>query len=53
MKKAMIVRGGWDGHDPVETTDRFAAMLRAHDFDVQIYDTLDPSVILTRCWRST
>lgn len=42
MKKAMIVRGGWDGHDPVETTDRFAAMLRAHDFDVQVYDTLDP-----------
>ena len=42
MKKALILRGGWDGHDPVETTDRFAVMLRTHDFDVQIYDTLDP-----------
>ena len=42
MKKAMILRGGWDGHDPVKTTDRFASMLRQHDFDVQVYDTLDP-----------
>lgn len=42
MKKALILRGGWDGHDPVQTTDRFAAMLRAHDFDVQINDSLDP-----------
>ena len=42
MKKALILRGGWAGHDPVVTTDRFAAMLRKHDFDVQVYDSLDP-----------
>ena len=28
MKKAWIIRGGWPGHDPVNTTDRFASLLR-------------------------
>lgn len=41
MKKAWIIRGGWPGHDPVTTTDRFAAMLRKQAFDVSVFDTLD------------
>ena len=41
MKKAWIIRGGWPGHDPVNTTDRFAAMLRGQGFETCIFDTLD------------
>lgn len=36
MKKVLIFRGGWDGHEPVETTEIVAAALRAEGFDVQI-----------------
>ncbi len=42
MKKAWIIRGGWDGHEPVATSERFARMLRAHDFEVTIFDTQEP-----------
>ena len=41
MKKAWIIRGGWPGHDPVNTTDRFAAMLRGQGFETCVFDTLD------------
>lgn len=35
-KQALIVRGGWDGHMPVETTDLFIPFLRDNDFDVRV-----------------
>lgn len=41
MKKALIVRGGWDGHEPMLVSERFARMLRAEDFEVEISDSLD------------
>ena len=41
MQKALIFRGGWDGHEPVQVSERFAGLLRKHDFAVDIYDTLD------------
>lgn len=41
MKKALIFQGGWDGHEPVPVSARFAEMLRKHDYEVQITDTLD------------
>ena len=41
MKKALIVRGGWDGHEPMLVSERFAKLLREHDFEVEISDTLD------------
>lgn len=41
MRKALIVRGGWDGHEPRQTTDIFAPILRAEGFDVEISETMD------------
>ncbi|MFC5502900.1 ThuA domain-containing protein [Lysinimonas soli] len=33
---ALIVRGGWDGHEPEQTTDSFVPFLEANDFTVRI-----------------
>ena len=41
MKKALIVWGGWDGHEPKLCADIFAPLLREHGFDVEVSDTLD------------
>ena len=41
MKKALIVWGGWDGHEPGPVSTRFAEMLREHGFEVKVSDTLD------------
>ena len=41
MKRALLVRGGWPGHQPVEMGDLLAEQLRRHDFEVTISDTLD------------
>jgi len=35
-RRALVVRGGWDGHMPVETTDLFIPFLEAHDFAVRV-----------------
>lgn len=40
-KKALIVRGGWDGHEPVQVSELFKSILQDHHFDVEISDTLD------------
>ncbi|QIZ97748.1 ThuA domain-containing protein [Leifsonia sp. PS1209] len=37
-RKALVVRGGWDGHMPVETTDLFIPHLEANEFEVRIED---------------
>ncbi|MFJ3385128.1 MULTISPECIES: ThuA domain-containing protein [unclassified Curtobacterium] len=39
QRQALVVRGGWDGHQPVETTDAFVPFLREHGFDVRIEDS--------------
>ncbi|MBT2501326.1 ThuA domain-containing protein [Curtobacterium sp. ISL-83] len=36
QRQALVVRGGWDGHQPVETTDLFIPFLRDHGFDVRV-----------------
>ena len=41
MKKALIVWGGWEGHEPKQCTDIFAPLLRARDYEVTLSDTLD------------
>ncbi|MEY4406649.1 MAG: hypothetical protein RL345_1115 [Chloroflexota bacterium] len=41
MLKALIVRGGWAGHEPIETSERVAASLREAGVHVEISDTLD------------
>jgi uncharacterized protein len=41
MKKAIIVQGGWDGHEPVLVSEIFKGVLLKEGFQVEIYDTLD------------
>ena len=41
MKKALIVWGGWDGHEPKPCADIFAPLLRHENFDVDVSDSLD------------
>jgi type 1 glutamine amidotransferase len=41
MKSALMVWGGWDGHEPVQVSQRFARLLREKGFDVEVSDTLD------------
>ncbi|MFD7137517.1 ThuA domain-containing protein [Streptomyces sp. NPDC059894] len=38
-KAALVVRGGWDGHQPVEATDLFVPHLKAHGYEVRIEDS--------------
>ena len=41
MKSALIVWGGWDGHEPKQCVDIFAPYLREQGYQVEIADTLD------------
>ncbi|MCL6604795.1 MAG: ThuA domain-containing protein [Paenibacillus sp.] len=41
MKKALIVWGGWNGHDPEQVADVFAGILRHEGFEVEISNTLE------------
>jgi len=36
LKRALVVRGGWDGHMPVETTNAFIPFLQEHGFEVRV-----------------
>ena len=40
MKKAWIIWGGWDGHEPQLVANRFARILRANGYEVDIFDDL-------------
>ena len=39
MKQALVVRGGWDGHQPVETTNFFIPFLEANGFKVRVEES--------------
>ncbi len=39
MKKVLIFRGGWDGHEPNLVSERFACVLRNHGYQVDIFDS--------------
>jgi type 1 glutamine amidotransferase len=41
MKSALMVWGGWEGHQPKQCVDIFAPFLRGQGFEVEIADTLD------------
>ena len=41
MKKALIVMGGWDGHEPKPCGEIAANLLRKEGFDVELSYTLD------------
>ena len=40
-RKALIVWGGWDGHQPQQVAEVFARELKAKGFEVEVSDTLD------------
>ena len=40
LKKALIIQGGWHGHEPQLTSKRFAGLLEKHGFEVKISDSL-------------
>ena len=41
MRSALIVQGGWGGHQPREVAETFSGALRQNDFDVEVSNTLD------------
>ncbi len=41
MKKALMIWGGWEGHEPKQSVEFVAAALEKERFEVEIYDTLD------------
>lgn len=41
QRNAIVVRGGWDGHAPVEQTDLFVPHLREAGFTVTVEDSLE------------
>jgi hypothetical protein len=41
MKKAMIVWGGWDGHEPEQCKDVFEPFLREQGYDLRVENTMD------------
>ena len=57
-RKALMVRGGWNGHTPRESIDVFAPILQDEGFDVEISDTLDSYLkpdltdysLIVPCW---
>ena len=41
MKSALLVWGGWEGHEPKQCVDIFAPLLQEQGYEVTISDTLD------------
>jgi hypothetical protein len=41
MKHALMVWGGWDGHEPKQCVDIFAPFLQSQGYEVRVSDTLD------------
>ncbi|PPA70768.1 ThuA domain-containing protein [Jeotgalibacillus proteolyticus] len=40
-KKALIVWGGWDGHEPAQIAEIFKGILEEENFEVEVSDTLE------------
>jgi len=38
-RRALIVRGGWDGHQPVETTESVIPFLEANGFELRVEES--------------
>jgi type 1 glutamine amidotransferase len=52
-----VVRGGWEGHDPVAATDRYAKFLSDQRYEVSTSDSLDAYLddlsgvdLIVQCW---
>jgi uncharacterized protein len=59
MKKALVVFGGWDGHEPVQVGQLCEAALKRNGFEVEMSDTLDAYCdgeklkkldLIVQCW---
>jgi len=59
MKKALVIQGGWEGHEPELVSMRFSNYLREEGFEVEISNTWDvfselPSImeldLIVPCW---
>lgn len=59
MKKALMLCGGWDGHEPELTSRRFSAMLKKHGYvcettrtleTLENLDTLLEQDLIVACW---
>jgi type 1 glutamine amidotransferase len=57
--RALVVRGGWEGHVPFAATELFAPFLKESGFDVAFSDTLDAycdeaamreADLIVQCW---
>ncbi|MFW6312491.1 MAG: ThuA domain-containing protein [Spirochaetota bacterium] len=42
MKRALIVWGGWDGHEPNQVAEIFRDLLLANEFEVEVSESLEP-----------
>lgn len=60
-KQALVVRGGWSGHAPVEATALFIPFLQEHGYDVVVSDELDVygdttvmarTDLILQCWTT-
>ena len=58
-RRALVVRGGWEGHVPVEATELFTAGLERDGFEVELADTLEvytdaallgATDLVVQCW---
>ncbi|HYE04022.1 MAG TPA: ThuA domain-containing protein [Planctomycetota bacterium] len=58
-KRALVVAGGWDGHEPKQATERFLPFLKANGFEVIVRDSMaaytdkalmDSLSLVVPCW---
>ncbi|RKS80207.1 hypothetical protein CLV35_0629 [Motilibacter peucedani] len=58
-RRALVVRGGWEGHSPVAATERFLPFLESSGYDVTVSDSLEPYAdaelmaatdLVVQCW---
>ena len=58
-RRALVVRGGWEGHQPAACTDLFLPCLREHGFDVLVREDLEVYAdtellrsfsLIVQCW---
>jgi|SRR5579875_3488313 len=59
QKRALVVRGGWEGHEPFAATELFAPFLRDNGFEVKFSETLGTYAdeatmrevdLIVQCW---
>jgi uncharacterized protein len=51
MRQALVVRGGWEGHQPVEATELFLPFLKDNDFSVRVEES--PAVYAEASYMAT